>query len=478
MHFQGSKTALCLALILICVPSATVRADDKDANAKAVDALFATWDKPDSPGCALGVIKDGKLIYARGYGAANLEHDIRITTKSVFDIGSTSKQFTAASIALLAAQGKLSIDDDIRRFIPELPDYGKKITLRNLLNHTSGIRDYLGLMSLVGINFDDTTSDDDALRLIVRQKALNFDPGEEHLYSNSGYFLLSIIVKRASGKSLRQFAEENIFGPLGMKHTHYHDDHTLIVPLRAQAYAPKRGGGFRIDMSNFEQTGDGAVMTTVEDLLLWDQNFYDAKVGGRAMYDQLLTQGVLNNGKKLSYAEGLVVEDYKGLKLISHGGAWAGYRAELIRFPEQKFSVICLSNLATFNPSRLARQVADVYLADQFKPPAQSAQSQPPNRSEAPERKDPIKLTSVQLAEYAGNYYSEELDVTYEMFVDGEHLILRIAGRPQSQSMTIARKDGFAVPGVSVNFSRAEQGRISGFSLNAGRVKGILFVKK
>jgi len=274
------------------------------------------------------------------------------------------------------------------------------------------------------------------------------------------------------------FAEEKIFGPLGMKHTHYHDDHTMIVPLRATAYAPASGGGFRIDMSNFEQTGDGAVMTTVEDLLLWDQNFYDLKVGGRQMYDQLLTQGVLNNGKKLSYAEGLVVEDYKGLKLISHGGAWAGYRAELIRLPEQQFSVICLSNLATFNPSRLTRQVADIYLSDQFKQQPSSQKAQTVTSPPAPVRNDAEKPTAAQLTDYSGDYYSEELDVSYSIFVEGEQLMVRVALRQQKQPLAAGIKDVFMRRGAEFRFSRGEQGRVSGFSLNAGRVKGIRFAKK
>jgi CubicO group peptidase (beta-lactamase class C family) len=540
--------------------STYVPAQEQPAITRRVDALFAQWDKPESPGCALGVIKDGKLIYARGYGMANLEHAVPITSATVFDIGSTSKQFTAACIEILAQRGKLAIDDDIRKFLPELPEYGKKITIRHLLNHTSGIRDYLGLMSMSGINFDDQTDDDDALRIIARQKALNFPPGEEHLYSNSGYFLLSIIVKRASGKSLRAFAEENIFAPLGMTHTHYHDAHTMIVAKRATGYSPGPAGGFRIEMSNFEQTGDGGVYTTVEDLLRWDQNFYDAKVGGRAMYDQLLTVGVLNNGKKLTYAQGLMIDEYKGLKVISHGGAWAGYRAELVRFPDQHFSVICLSNLGSFNPSRLARQVAEIYLADQMKSDSPTAEKKsvtsvvlsqfelramsgtyrdansgvtlkvspagaglridysgmltfeasPVSKTRfrstnAPveitldfdlragaekliamvetqdpttfNRVQPVKLSPSQLAEYAGTYYSDELDVIYTLSADGEALVAAIGLRGVKRKFSPGIADVFSGQGVELIFAR-ESNRISGFNLNAGRVKGIRFVRK
>ncbi len=347
--------------------------EDPKALQAQVDRLFAAWDRPDSPGCAVGIIKDGRLLYARGYGMANLEHGIPITPRTVFDIASTSKQFTAASLLLLEQHGRLSLDDDIRRFVPELPDYGRPITLRHLLHHTSGLRDYLTLMALAGVRFDGVTTEEDALRLIVRQKGLNFPPGEEYLYSNSGYFLLSVIVKRVSGTSLREFAEEHIFRPLGMTSTQFQDDHARIVPRRATGYAPVPGGGFRINMSQFEQTGDGALMTTVEDLALWDQNFDHPKVGGPELIRRLLAPGRLTSGETLRYAAGLIVETYRGLTVIRHGGSWAGYRAEFLRVPEQRFSVICLCNVSAVDPTRLARQVADLYLASVFPEPAPSA---------------------------------------------------------------------------------------------------------
>jgi CubicO group peptidase (beta-lactamase class C family) len=362
-HVYLSIATLFLAL------SASAQESGKDANSlnAKVDAIFAQYDKPDSPGCALGVIKDGKLVYARGYGMGNLEHSVPNGPKLVYDIGSTSKQFTAASVLLLAQQGKLSLDDDARKYIPELPAYQRPITIRHLLHHTSGVRDYLTLFSLAGVNFDDTTTERDALDIITRQKALNFAPGDERLYSNSGYFLLSIIIKRAGGKSFPEFAKENIFDQLGMKHTLILDNHKRTVPMRATGYSPSPRGGFQIEMSNFEQTGDGAVQTSIEDLSLWDQNFYEPKVGGKAFLGQMQTVGALNNGEKRDYASGLFIGEYKGLRRVSHGGSWAGYRAELARFPDQKFSVACLCNLSAANPSMLAMKVADIYLAEEIK---------------------------------------------------------------------------------------------------------------
>src|SRR6266849_4969771 len=236
--WQRAASGLAAILLLWNASSAANKNSD-EKSAAAVDEVFSDLAKPGSPGCALGVYRDGKIIYAKGYGLANIEQNVPITPQSVFDIGSTSKQFTAASILLLEKQGKLSVNDDVRKYVPELPDYGQKITILQLLNHTSGLRDYLTLMELAGINTDSVTTDEDALALITRQKALNVVPGSDWLYSNTGFFLLSVIVKRVSGKTLREFAAENIFSPLSMTHTQYRDDHTSVVPSRAMAYDPK-----------------------------------------------------------------------------------------------------------------------------------------------------------------------------------------------------------------------------------------------
>jgi CubicO group peptidase (beta-lactamase class C family) len=388
--------------------------EDSKALQAHVDRLFATWDRSDSPGCALGVVRDGQLIFARGYGMANLEHAIPITPRTVFDIGSTAKQFTAASILLLEQQGKLSLDDDIRRFVPEIPNYGRPITIGHLLYHTSGLRDYLTLMALAGVHFDGVTTEEDALRLIARQKGLNFPPGEDYLYSNSGYFLLSIIVKRASGLSLREFAEAHIFRPLGMASTRFHDDHTRIVPHRATGYAPAPDGGFRIRMSHFEQTGDGALLTTVEDLALWDQNFYQPKVGGPELIRRMLVRGRLASGETLRYAAGLIVDTYRGATVIRHGGSWAGYRAEFLRFPEQRFSVICLCNVSNSDPTQLAYRVADLYLDSLL-----------PERAPSPEG---VVLSEAEVAGRVGVYRNPKTRAVLRLLRRGATLSVEALG--------------------------------------------------
>lgn len=357
-----------LVVLIALSGAASLPAQLPDSIAGHVDSVFIAFDKPTSPGCALGIYNAGEVAYMRGYGSANLEHGIPITPRTVFDLGSTSKQFTGMSVRLLAQDGRLSLDDEVRRWIPELPAYSKPVTIRHLLHHTSGLRDYLTLMWLRGVNFDGVTTADDALSLIVRQRETNFEPGSEYLYSNSGFFLLSEVVRRASGKSLAEFARERLFTPLGMQQTHFHDDHTMIVPNRATGYAPRDGGGFKLSMSGFEQVGDGSVMTTVEELARWDRNFYDAGVGGRALLDSMHVPARLTSGRTLDYASGLVVGEYRGLRTVRHGGSWAGYRAELLRFPDQRTSVAVLCNYSRSAPGRLAQRVADVILGQQLSP--------------------------------------------------------------------------------------------------------------
>jgi CubicO group peptidase (beta-lactamase class C family) len=364
------KSLMSIAVILLSAAIAFAQEAREKSQQEQVDKLFARWDKPDSPGCALAIIKNGQIIYRRAYGMADLERGVPITTTSVFDVGSISKQFTALSIALLAKQGKLSLDDDIRKYIPEIPDYGSRITIRNLIYHTSGLRDYVPLMALAEMPFENYYRYQQLLDLLARQKELNFKPGEEHFYSNSGYLLLAQIVRQASGKSLRDFAEENIFKPLEMNNTRFLDDHGSIVRNRAIGYTPKEdGNGYNTKMSFFDLVGDGGLLTTVEDLFLWDQNFYQNKLGGGGseLVNQLLIPGTLSNGKPFQYAYGLRISEYKGLPIVRHGGEWAGYVAEMIRFPKQNFSVILLANTDSINPARLTKLVAEIYLADQLK---------------------------------------------------------------------------------------------------------------
>ena len=334
-----------------------------------IDSVFHRFSATGSPGCALGIVRDGRLVYAQGYGLAGIELGVPITPATVFDIGSVSKQFTAMSVVLLAQDGRLSLDDEIQKFVPRVPRYSRPITLRHLLHHTSGLRDYIDVLSMSGIQEEAVTGDREALEAIARQQLPNFAAGDEYRYSNSGYFLLSLVVQRVSGKSLRDFAAERIFGPLGMTHTQFVNRHDQIIPDKAGSYATGRGAGFRLALANWEQTGDGAVNTTLEDLARWDQNFYTGTVGGAVAIRELETPGLLNDGKPITYALGLVVGRRRGLRKVSHGGAWAGFRAHMARYPEVRTSIVCLCNLANAGPEPLSNRVADIVLANRYTTP-------------------------------------------------------------------------------------------------------------
>ncbi len=397
-----------------------------------IDRVFARWDRVNSPGCAIGVSRDGEMVYQRGYGMSNLEHAIAITPPSIFHVASISKQFTAFSILLLEQDGKLSVDDDVRKYIPELPSYGKTITIDHLLHHTSGLRDQWDLLGLADWREDDLITEDDVLRVVTRQKELNFEPGAEYLYSNTGYTLLAIIVKRVSGKSLRDFADERIFRPLGMNATHFHDDHSMIVPGRTQAYEPRRGGGWRISIPVFDTYGATSLFTTIGDLLAWEQNFADTKVGGPALIAKLTTTGVLTDGTPISYARGVVVGKYRGLATVGHSGADAGYRADVVRFPDQRLAVAALCNLANIDPGELTRRVAEVYLGGEMR--SDSTGTAPKS----------IAISARELSRYAGVYRNSRTDDVWRFQVRGDTLVLQIGG---GISLTPVGADRFVGPG-------------------------------
>ncbi len=491
MFKSCSKNRIVFLIVLVALILTTYGLiqgnNSPDPQTNEVDKIFAGWDKPDTPGCALGIIQDGRFIYKRGYGMANLEYGIPLASQSVFRIGSTSKQFTAMCILLLEEEGRLSVDDKLIKYLPEMPDYAKSITIRHLLHHTSGVRDYLTLMRLAGARGDDFYTDPEVVDLITRQKELNFAPGDEFLYSNSGYFLLAEIVKRVTGNSMAVYAEDNIFKPLGMTHTHFHNDHTQIVKNRASGYGREKDGNFWINMTTLGMIGDGGVFTSIDDLLQWDLNFYDNKLGkaDQKRIDKMLTPGVLNSGKKLDYAFGLGISEYKGLKMVSHGGAFVGFRAEMIRFPEQKFSVIVLANLGNINPSRLARQVADIYLADRFKPLEKKpkAPKAPTRKSETKsDKKTPLETHEAeQLKAYTGDYTSEELGVMYRILFKEDKLVVQHENPHRLYPRGIlvqTNKDSFSLGGLLLNFNRNNYSKVTSFTVNAGRVKNIRFEKK
>jgi CubicO group peptidase (beta-lactamase class C family) len=388
----------------IATAIATSVADDR---AQDVDHLFAMFDKPGSPGCSVGVIRAGDFVYKRSFGYASLELGVPLTPSSVFYMGSVSKQFTAASIVLAAEQGHLSLDDDVRKYLPELPDYGHRITLRQMLHQTSGFRDFLDLVFISGRNAADLASPAEILKLIAHQRALNNVPGDEWIYSNSNYFLLGEVVRRATGKSLADFAAENIFQPLRMTHSLFYDDNTLVVPNRVAAYDPGQEGNFLVDWStSYDIVGGGGLMSSVDDLVFWDRNFYTDKLGKGTLPIELQSHGSLNNGNQIDYALGLSLGNYRGLPIVEHSGELFGYHSAFLRFPEQSFSVIVLCNLATAEPEALTRKIADLYLAPEFEPTKNAPTAAMP---------DP--------AAFAGTYLDPRSKTIYRFTADNGNLI-------------------------------------------------------
>ncbi len=327
----------------------------------STEAVFARFADGVQPGCAVGVIRDGELVHAAGYGFADIERGVRIDADTVFNIASTSKQFTAFALLLLARDGRLALDDSVRAFVPELPPYADAVTLRQLMHHTGGLRSYIELLLLGGRSFAERTTRDDALAAIVRQRGVDDVPGHAFAYSNTGYFLMSLVIERVSGQSLNDFSQANIFSPLGMTSTSIVDRYPAEIARLARGYAVSQAGA-SIAESAWEQTGDGQVHTSVRDLALWDANFYAPRVGDRAIIDEMQRSGVLNDGHAVGYGGGLFLSTRNGLTTVSHGGGWAGYRSEMLRFPERRTSVIVLSNRDDVDACALAQKVAQIEL--------------------------------------------------------------------------------------------------------------------
>jgi CubicO group peptidase (beta-lactamase class C family) len=431
------------------------RIDAGKLDAARIDAAFAEYDKPGSPGCAVGVVESGTIVYARGYGSASLEHDVPITPGTLFDLGSTSKQITSTAVALLVLDGKVSLDDDIRKYLPEIREFRRSpaITVRRLLDHTSGLRDYTDLLSMEGHAESDLTTTPQGLAILARQKGLNFPAGQEFRYTNSGHFLASILVKRVSGKSLREFARERIFAPLGMSDTTYLDDHTLVVPRRATGYSPHDGGGFEVAMSDWEQVGDGGVQSSIEEMALWAANLDTGdRLGGRPLLDLLHTPGKLADGTPIPYGLGLFLGTHRGLKLVEHGGAWAGYRANLMRIPERRVDVITLCNISTARTAKLAMAALDAAL-----------DGLPPSERPAPAAAaSGASAATGSPASFAGSYVSEHLGDVFEVKSGPEGLVL------SGETLT-PRGDGtftLLSSGASVSFSQAGDMRIDDPSEN------------
>jgi CubicO group peptidase (beta-lactamase class C family) len=469
------------AAILLALPGSGAARQGADALSR-VDSVFVAVADPAGPGCALAVVQDGRFAFSRGYGTANLDYGVPIDGRSVFYLASVSKQFTAAAVALAAAEEHLSLDDDVRRWLPEVPDYGTPITIRHLVHHTSGLRDYLTLIALAGRRADDHWTDAALAELIVRQQSTNFPPGTEFLYSNTGYVMLADVVGRATGSSLRQYADSRIFQPLGMASTHFHDDAGRVVPRRVIGYGRGADGEFRLNhWFAFDKVGDGGLYASAEDLARWEENFFSGRVGGATFLARIHQRGILSSGDSIPYAFGLTHGTYRGLPTVGHGGSLAGFRTMVLRFPEQRFSSIVLCNTPSANPTLLAQRTAEIFLDGAMAPPA-TPQGQPATAQTAAAPALPAAAAAAMasgLGRYTGRFHSEELDAVYTLVEEGGTLVVR-RGADTRIPLRATEADVFAAAtGLVLRFEggAAAPGGAASFTIDAGRVRGIRFLR-
>lgn len=439
-----------------------------DTLSTRVDSLLEAWDEPGSPGAAVAVVRDGELLHSAGYGHAQLEYDVPITPSTVFHVASVSKQFTAYAIAMLARQGELSLDDDVRRYVPEVPGFGPTVTIRHLLHHTSGLRDQWTLLSMAGWRLDDVITREDILGLVRRQSELNFEPGSEWAYSNTGYTLLAEIVARVTGVPFPKWMRDNVFEPLGMTRTHFHADHEMIVPDRAYSYAPgPQGDGYRKAVLSYANVGATSLFTTAEDLTRWAENFFEPRVGGPEVVEMMVRRGVLTSGDTISYALGLGIGEQGGLRTVSHSGGDAGFRSHLLMVPEKKFAVAVVSNAAQFNAGRTAREIAAVYLPEAFggsEGPGAVADAGRESADGGEEDEDPpVEVARADLERVTGLYWSEDRTLLREIRLAGERLLYD--RQPNPGGVTPLRPlggDRFLMEGVDVRVTVAfePEGRV------------------
>ncbi len=363
------STSLLFAALLILSSSCTQTASDSNNDLEAfVDDMFAEVDNKQSPGTAVLVVKDGNIILNKGYGMANLSHEIPITATTVFDLASVSKQFCAYAISTLVEEEKIALDDDVRKYIPELPDFGYTITVGHLVHHTSGIRDWTSTLPVAGWSFHDVISFDQILRMAYQQKALNYEPGAEYSYTNTGYNLLAEIIQRVEGITFREWTDQNIFEPLGMEQTLFLDDHTETISNRAQGYGSGDEGVYTATPNNLMALGSSSMYSTTTDLSKWVMHLMEPG-GKQSIVDRMFTKGILNDGNEITYAFGLSVTEYEGAPWISHSGSWASFRTYLCILPETGYGIVILNNHGQ-NTNRMAREIAD-YLLDVKEEPSE-----------------------------------------------------------------------------------------------------------
>lgn len=461
--------------LLLLMPGAGVDAQLTSDQQESLDEIFRDFDSARSPGCAVGVAHDGETLMERAYGMADLEFGVANSPGTIFEAGSVSKQFTAAALVLLALEGELSLSDDIRLYVPEVPDYGETITLRHLLTHTSGLRDWGSVAGISGWGRSSRTHDHDhVLDILSRQSALNYPPGESYSYTNSGYNLIAIIVSRVSGMSFAEFSRQRLFEPLGLHDTQWRDDYTRLVPGRSAAYST-RGDGFRINRPIEDVHGNGGLLTTVGDLLRWNEHLRQGTLGANFMAE-MYSRGVLTDGSEIPYASGLRFGSQNGVERISHTGSTSGYRAYLALFPEVPLSVALLCNVSSASPGGLGGQVSALFLPEASPAEAQATPEDPDEEPDPQQAEGPaFDPTSAELQRYTGTFRSDDAETTLRVTEEDGTLVFH---RRPATRMSLSTGDElhtFGSPLGTIRFLEEAGGSFDEFSLSQARVHDLRF---
>jgi CubicO group peptidase (beta-lactamase class C family) len=441
-------------------------------NEAAIKRVFAEFAQPGQPGCSVGVMRNGALLHASAYGLGDIGAHKPLDADSIFNIASVSKEFTAFSILLLAERKALSIDDPLIKYVPELSASAQGVTLRHLLHHMGGLRDYTWLLMLRGRSMSEGATQFETIEALGRQQSANSPPGTAYAYSNSGYVLLGTVVERVSGRSMKQFTAENIFGPLGMKHTTIIDRYPAGLPRLARGYKPGKKG-YDIEESAWEQVGDGQVHTTVADLLLWAENFHTGKAGGLPLMQRMTQVGVLKSGEKIEYAAGLMIGEHNGLPTVSHGGGWAGYRSQFLMFPQQHFAVSVFCNRGDVRPDKLAGAVAEIYLAEEMR---RTGKKSPPREREQ-EPAPAARWQPTKLADYAGVYWSDEAQARC-VLVERDRQLYVEGCMPGYKLQPADDKELYCADAMARLRFQEQAGKPSGFTLHNFGLNGLAFTRQ
>ncbi|MDZ7757049.1 serine hydrolase domain-containing protein [Rhodohalobacter sp.] len=450
MKLLYSIFILSLCLILhagqIVAQSAQISFDEIDT--AEVDSIFADYTT-ETPGCAVGVTHQGGLIFSKGYGMANLDYGIPIQPDSKFMIASISKQFTAASILMMEQEGLIDLDENLKTYIPELPDFETPITARQMLHHTSGLRDLFSLLALNDVGLDNTTTPEATFDLISRVSKLNFEPNTEYNYSNSAYFLMSILVENLTEMTLREYADKHFFQPIGMTDTHFHDDTGMIVKNRAESYRPTDNGVGRFYRDNLDRVGARGLFTTIEDFAKWDANFLENKSNLENFREKMLKVGVFKDGTEMDYAAGIRLSEYRKLDTFGHGGNYMGFRSGYMHFPDYELGVIVFCNRSNISPADHVREVSDLYLKEVFEE---------------------------KFSEYTGSYHNNGFRTEYDIVIEDGMLFLT-RGLREKAELSWSENDEFRVDGLTVTFVRSGD-EIEAMKLKSSRTANVTFERK